>query len=586
MEQKTTTEKTWLLWILLVVLLLALAAGIWMIWRSSRSDFVKKADALRNAALPEIQTELTEPPCDAGFVVFFSVCDTRSRARVYHASGDSLRSAWDACVKLTDAALSESGLSPTWVKADIVVSSRDASEEELHQALSDSRSESFRSGISFDGAFSLALLEEELNATRGYDYDEGTLDVPFLNAYLQAVGQEALTELPTQYTLFDTVGWFCDEDGTVYDLLGDGLGKGRRSVDPVDDAYTLWLIEQGNSYLLRQIQENGAFNYGIFPRFDLDFDNYNIVRHAGAVWALACGCRLLPDETAKPLIERAVDYLLTQVRYIERNGVRAAYLYEADTDSYKLGGSSLAILALTEYMDVFGSDEYRQICCDLGEGILQMRGEKPGTYIHVLHADGSVKEEFSTVFFDGEAAFALCRMYGLTGEQKWLDAACAAVDRFIADDYTQYHDHWVAYSLNEITKYVTDRPEYFAFALRNVEVNVDYIASCDTAYPTHLEFLMASFEVYDRMVEQGMDTGNFDVRKLIRAAEIRVDRQINCFFYPEFAMYMQNPARIVNSFMVRSDTFRVRIDDVQHNLGGLIAYYRNYDRIAAYKASP
>ena len=33
------------------------------------------------------------------------------------------------------------------------------------------------------------------------------------------------------------------------------------------------------------------------------------------------------------------------------------------------------------------------------------------------------------------------------------DAACKAIDHFIAEDYTQYRDHWVAYSLNEVTKY-------------------------------------------------------------------------------------------------------------------------------------
>ena len=80
------------------------------------------------------------------------------------------------------------------------------------------------------------------------------------------------------------------------------------------------------------------------------------------------------------------------------------------------------------------------------------------------------KEEFRTVYYDGEATFALCRLYSVTGDQVWLDAAKSAVNHFIAADYVQYRDQWVAYSMNEITKYVDD-PAYYAFALRNVQEN-------------------------------------------------------------------------------------------------------------------
>ena len=31
--------------------------------------------------------------------------------------------------------------------------------------------------------------------------------------------------------------------------------------------------------------------------------------------------------------------------------------------------------------------------------------------------------------------------------------------------------------------------------------------------------------------------------------------------------------------MVRHDGYRVRIDDVQHNIGGFYKYYKNYDKM-------
>ncbi|MGX8704990.1 MAG: hypothetical protein ACSW8J_00270, partial [bacterium] len=83
------------------------------------------------------------------------------------------------------------------------------------------------------------------------------------------------------------------------------------------------------------------------------------------------------------------------------------------------------------------------------------------------------------------------------------------------------------------------------------------------------------------MVEKGMDTGDFEVKDLLDVIAARANRQLSGYFYPELAMYMQNPQRIVGSFMMRNDKFRVRIDDVQHNIGGFYLYWKNYDAMMA-----
>ena len=47
-------------------------------------------------------------------------------------------------------------------------------------------------------------------------------------------------------------------------------------------------------------------------------------------------------------------------------------------------------------------------------------------------------------------------------------------------------------------------------------------------------------------------------------------------------MYMAKPDRILRTFMVRHDGYRVRIDDVQHNIGGYYLYVKNYDKMVDY----
>ena len=63
--------------------------------------------------------------------------------------------------------------------------------------------------------------------------------------------------------------------------------------------------------------------------------------------------------------------------------------------------------------------------------------------------------------------------------------------------------------------------------------------------------MLNTFELYDRMVQNGGAAEGFDLRPFLSAICTRADRQLNEYFYPEYAMYMQNPQRIVDTFMVR-----------------------------------
>jgi len=551
---------------------LALCLILWEVLRPSA--VMEKINLLKEAAdWSELEPD---PAGDAGYAVFFSVCDGDSRASVYHAAGQTPEKAWDAAAKITSRAVR--GAAPRWVKADVVTQSEEVTAQELSKRVKKSRQEFFRYGVSFDRAFQTALLEAELNGAKIYDYEDNPgIDLEYMNRYLKRAGQASMPQLPEQYTLFQCAGWLCDETGAVYRLNDSGLEYGRRHLT-VDQETARALILNASEFLVEQLKEDGSFVYGYYPRFDREIENYNIVRHASTLWSLICRYRMVPDDVLAGQIERAIDYMLTQVVYDDQG---RAYLYEEKNDEIKLGGCGMAVVAMTEYMDALGNDRYVEECRALGEGILTLLDQETGEYYHVLNGDFTRKERTRTVYYDGEATFALCRLYSLTGEERWLTAARSAVEHFIAADYSQYKDHWVAYSMNELTRHVTDEPRYYAFALENAQRNLEAIRDRDTTYHTYLELLMATFEVYDRMLENGVSAAGFDLPLFLETVAERVDRQLNGYFFPEYAMYMANPQRILDTFMVRHDGYRVRIDDVQHNIGGYYLYYKNYDKLAA-----
>lgn len=132
------------------------------------------------------------------------------------------------------------------------------------------------------------------------------------------------------------------------------------------------------------------------------------------------------------------------------------------------------------------------------------------------------------------------------------------------------------YTLNELTIY-KPKEKYFKFGLDNILSYLPRIYSSVTHAPTQLEMVMAAESMIRRMKSLP------DMEKVLRrvkdkdfysAADRRAERMRNSYFFPEVAMYFQNPERMLGAFYVRSDAFRSRIDDVQHTISGLLAYDR------------
>ncbi len=516
-------------------------------------------------------------------IIFISICNKKERSSIFKGTGKTINSALNDANKKVKKFIKENKYDAQWVKIDLVTSKKNIKYDDLSKEIYFSRHEFFRYGLAFDSDFNLALLETELNGAKIYEYDNGGIDLKYLNLYLKKAGRtnETISELPTDYIIFGTNSVFCDENNNVYSLSNSGYDVGRRNVDILDDLYVKTILEDSTEFLKSQIKEDGSFVYGMYPRFDNNIKSYNIVRHTSTIWSLICAYRIQKDEQLKKDIENTIEYMLNEIVYKDEN---TAYLYEKDLNEIKLGGCGMAIIVLTEYMDVFKNTKYLDVCNALGNGIITMFDKKTGKYFHTLNRDFSKKDEFRIIYYDGEATFALSRLYGLTKEQKWLNMAEIAVKRFIKENYEQYKDHWIAYSLNEITKYV-DKEEYYAFALKNVQDNLKVIYERDTTYHTYSELLMATFEVYDRMKERNISIEyekEFDLDFFLKTIYYRFNHMLNGYFFPEYAMYMKNPEKILHSFFVRHDGFRVRIDDNQHNIDGYYQYYKNYEKLKFY----
>ena len=371
----------------------------------------------------------------------------------------------------------------------------------LQQSLKEFKRNYYRSGIAFEGIREpwLLLTEMELNANaclyNGNTISHAEVNTNNLTTYFRA--RHGSSQIPNftddlPIVSFNTAGIFIDGDtGKCYDLDIQPRFKGHRKLLPLSANTTQPIIERSTQYLSRQVQPSGQYIYGHFPCFGRTIDTYNSLRHASSTYALiegyeACrnfeslntlediGSSNIASTSALPAkltlaqmqnnIDKAMSYLVQEL--IQTYDDKA---YVIDTGGeIKLGANAVAILALVKYLQVFAdtplTDKYDALASKLALGIVAMQQED-GSFVHVLHSkDLTLKAKNRIIYYDGEAAFALMRLYGLTKDERWLDCVIRAFDYFIEAKHHQAHDHWLSYCSNELVIYKPEK-KYFQFAV-------------------------------------------------------------------------------------------------------------------------
>lgn len=557
--------------------------------------FSQKAQALEAALLAgrsfaELEQELSPRLCTQGlFTAFAEICDIHSRARVLRCTESSLEAAWQGAVAQAQRACA-GGCAPLWVKAGVVCRSERAPLSAVNERLENGRQRFFRRGICFDGEMRRAVTEAEANCRGVYTYKKKRLELAGVNRFLAANALPTLCALPEEVVLFDCMSVFCDEKGALHTLYTDGACCGRRVCEDVCAQDVKRVISTSSDFLAMMEELDGRFEYGFFPLTGNAIAGYNTVRHASALWSLVCAARVTGDKFTLMQAKKAAEYMTSLLfcKYAPSpSRENTAFLPDPTAQEVKLGGSGIAIVALTELMELTGDYRFTREAVELGNGILELLDERDGSFFHVLrYPTLAPRDKFRTVYYDGEAVFGLCRLYALTHERRWLDAAKMAVDRFIREDYTQYRDHWVAYAVNELSKHLPE-DKYLSFGLKNAAVSLKYIYQRETIAHTSLELLCVTFELYARIKEQGLECSylaQFDERQFIRTIFRRAWRMLDGYAYPELAMYFKEPAACAGAVFVRQGDFRIRIDDIGHFCTAYCSLYRNYSNLEKLRA--
>ena len=559
----------------------------------SKALFEKKLDAMKGYVEEYLKSNPIDIKCkdiqdEVKYTVFVSVSDGKKRARVCHASAADFEASFMKVREKVRTVIDKYSLTPVWIKIDVVDFVQKVPFANLKKIfLSVKYKDFFRMGFSLDPWMDIAFLEAEANSYGLYDYSvipmkaskPGHENVPCINTeqvekYLGWNGRPCSPVILPFVYFFNCKSFFMDTDKEIYMLYNAGMHCGRRTIGELTPEFVREILTTSSQYLTRQMLPSDKFIYGYFSRFNAVMTSYNILRHTGTVWSMMCAYEVTSDNSLLETINKAIDYLLTQISYKDNE---TAFVVEAGSREIKLGGNGIAIIALTKHMEVFGDRDFTDMITLLANGILYLQDKETGKMTHVLDAANfEVKEAFRTVYYDGESAYALIQAYDITGNNAYLDAARRSIDYFINKNYVVYRDHWLAYAMNEFTRFVHEE-KYYTFALRNAWENRERIRKQQTSYHTYLELLMETYDIYLRIKEQNISVdymNQIDEDEFVEIIKHRAFHMLDGYFYPEYAMYMERPDKILGSFFVRHDDFRARIDDNQHFIDGYAKYYK------------
>ena len=194
-------------------------------------------------------------------------------------------------------------------------------------------------------------------------------------------------------------------------------------------------IDLSAGYLVRACGKDGRFVYRINTNPDITpKPAYNILRHAGTIYALAMYEQRRPDKKTRDAIGRAVRFLKKEaIAPIPKNkdllGVwsRLRISGKSAPMQVKLGGVGLGLVALLSAEKAGAAKTPIDDLRKMGRCILFMQKTDGSFYSKYIPARGGLSNAWFSLYYPGEAALGLLMLYEKDPSPQWLGGAADAI---------------------------------------------------------------------------------------------------------------------------------------------------------------
>lgn len=472
------------------------------------------------------------------------------------------------------------------IKFEVVTECHSMPLERLKKAIASTKRNYFRFGVALDDAFCVSFTESEVQSHAmfyaGPQEENGGWNEKNIIHYMNDKYKNKKVTLPhdcDRVHTFVTSGVFLSADNHIYNLHSKGLRAGRRvlteDTEPPGYVDAIFQATQtASDYLCDQLNENGYMRYGYFPVFDRLIPGRNSLRQVCATLALLESYLHYKKPRYLKSVKHSLSYLTSSlIKSIVINGKLTSYLTDSRNE-IKLGGCGLLLLTLAKLRLETGCTSYDELMERLADGIrLGFPVNQSGLPVHVLNMNSmSVKEEFRTVYYEGEAMYGLAYYYRASKCRLTLKYLTGCFSSIIKQKRWKSRDHWLAYACDTMYE-ITEDERYVLLAANNIKGYLSFVQHRETAFPTLLELCTATERVARRYgSEKFYQLAECTPDSFKYATSVRANRLLDAYCWPEVAMDFKAPEKVLGSFFIRHHAFRVRVDDVGHFILGLLAY--------------
>ncbi|MCP4869942.1 MAG: hypothetical protein GY898_14620 [Proteobacteria bacterium] len=406
-----------------------------------------------------------------------------------------------------------------------------------------------------------------------------------------------------EFAAFRTKAWVQIGDGPV-----TAITRGNVDVPEITPELLRERIDLAAQYMTRETNEHGMIRYQYeATEDDDDFDSYNLLRHAGSVYAMAQAYRLTEDEALFDAALRAMGFFLRITKEDEKNpGERfVVNVNRLNTDltprvgrTSKLGGIGLGLCAMAELQKARPGSVSLETTLEMARHVERMQNPD-GSFDSFYDWTGTDKRLRKSIYYSGEAILGLLRVYQVTGDEHWLDVAEKGADYLVDERWNSLGltiytppDAWLIQALEELDR---ERPdpdrEAYAFAIG------EQIARHKQMDPLKVpEDMLGAGLSGVSSLPHAATAGSFG-EALSAAARLEARRRPGESRFRTFALYnaeynirnqywgpneyaLPNPARAHGGFRVKPDHGEVRNDHVQHSMSGLFGLLDLLDETA------
>ena len=361
-------------------------------------------------------------------------------------------------------------------------------------------------------------------------------------------------------------------------------------------------LEKSARYLINSIRKDGMFRYrmNMNPKVRLS-KKYNILRHAGTIYALCMYYEKEPGKQLRYVIEQAGSYLRdSSLHPIQGKKNMMGIWSKPEVNGsdrplqVKLGGAGLGLVALLSIEKISPGFTPLEDLKGLGRFIRYMQRDNGSLYSKYIPSMGGRRGNWESLYYPGEAALGLVMLHEKDPTGPWLQSAyriLAYLARIRENSTKIPADHWALLATEKILTFEGDA----GFLISRELLTNHAIQICETILrdqvndpdrpeydggftldgrttptATRMEGLLATLSFLPE---------NRDIRKRIRSSVNRgisfllraqVREGVHAGAFPRAIGKKKGDSALVKKFNRR--VTEVRIDYVQHAMSALIQY--------------